>query len=204
MRKRLVINIIVLILGITIIIAAGEKGFFIDNSNGDHVISLYNNGSLYAINSYIGNMSADYYCNDTSCYEIADFLLDTTGEANDGLFLNYTPITTTGNITNGSLKGYPAANNICDFYYDGSHMCTIDEILNTINQNVSNTNFTATFWASEGAPGYLANANDCDGWTSQTGTYLGSIFVGSTSHLNTYGSGSLVTCSASRAIGCCK
>jgi len=131
---------------------------------------------------------------------------DLQGAAGSGVayFINYTPITTTGNITNGTLKGYPAANQICNSYYVGSHMCTADEVLNNINANLSNQNYTATFRMSEIAPGYLANANDCEGWTSAASAYLGSIWVGSTSHANTYGSGSLVSCSAARAIGCCK
>ena len=83
-------------------------------------------------------------------------------------------------------------------------MCAMDEILNSINRNQSNANFTATFRVSEGAPGFLAEAYDCAGWTDQDGGSLGSIWVGSTSHANTYGTGSLVSCSASRAIGCCK
>lgn len=122
----------------------------------------------------------------------------------NGVFINWTSTTTTGNISNSSHTGYPYANAICNAQYSGSHMCTMDEILKTMNQGSDNTNFTATFRASEGAPGYLANANDCDGWSSQAAADLGSIFVGSTSHKNGYGSGSLVSCSAVRAIGCCK
>ena len=83
-------------------------------------------------------------------------------------------------------------------------MCTITDILNSINQNVSNGNFTATFRVSQGAPGYLANANDCQGWTSGAGTDYGGIFVGSKTHTNTYGAGALVACNADRAIGCCR
>jgi hypothetical protein len=146
-----------------------------------------------------GNVTADYF------FGNGQYLTGiSAGGGNSGLFVNYTPITTTGNITNGTLNGYSASTAICNVYYVGSHMCTIDEIIQTINSGVINTNFTATFWASEGAPGYFANANDCDGWTSPSTTALGSIWVGSTSHTNTYGSGYLVSCSALRAIGCCK
>lgn len=136
-----------------------------------------------------------------SCQSSSDFGGDIL---NDGLFVNFTLTKTTGNITNGTLSGYSAANAICGFeVLAGSHVCTMDEILNSINKNITNQNFTATFRVSEGAPGFTAEANDCDGWTSPTSSALGSIWVGSQSHANTYGSGSLVSCSTERAIGCC-
>lgn len=115
-------------------------------------------------------------------------------------FVNYTPIKTTGNITNGSLNGYLAASAICDAYYDGTHICHMAEIVHHISTNQSLVNFTATFRVSEGAPGYLADANDCGGWQGQSGTALGSIWVGNAAD---GGSGSLVACNAERAIGCC-
>lgn len=117
-----------------------------------------------------------------------------------GRFYNYTPITTTGSITNGSLVGYLAAAKICEGYYPGTHMCQTSEIINHIMFNQSLQNFTATFRISEGAPGYLANANDCDAWQSATGSSLGSIWVADDVD---GGSASLVACNAARAIGCC-
>jgi len=117
-----------------------------------------------------------------------------------GFFFNYTNVKTTGNITNGTLNGYFAANAICDAEYPGTHMCQMYDILNTINTNRSISNFGATFRVSEGAPGFTANANDCDGWKSATSSALGSIWVGDTTN---GGSGSLVACNAERAIGCC-
>ncbi len=119
-----------------------------------------------------------------------------------GFFVNYTLTKTTGNITNGTLQGYLAANEICRIEVPGStHMCQIHEVLSTINSNRSLSNFTATFRVSEGAPGFTANANDCAGWKSAESSALGSIWIGDTTN---GGSGSLVACNALRAIGCCK
>lgn len=118
-----------------------------------------------------------------------------------GFFANHTSTKTTGNITSGSLNGYLAANAICNAQYPGTHMCQMHEILNTINANKTLTNFTDTFRVSEGAPGFTANANDCDGWKSEDGSSLGSIWIGNTTN---GGSGSLVACNAERAIGCCQ
>lgn len=120
---------------------------------------------------------------------------------NDGLFINYTLTKTTGNITNGSLVGYTAADEICNVEVEsGSHMCQMFEIINSVRlKGVSN--FTATFRVSEGAPGFTTNANDCVGWRDDTGTFLGSIWVGN--NING-GQGALVSCDASRSIACCK
>ena len=115
-------------------------------------------------------------------------------------FINYTSILTTGNISNGSLVGYAAGTAICDAEISGSHMCTMDEVLDAQNNNRYN-NFTATFRVSEGAPGFTAEAADCGGWKSDTTSSLGAIWVGDSI---SGGAGALVSCSASRAIGCCK
>ena len=120
---------------------------------------------------------------------------------NDGLFVNYTKTKTTGNITNGSLVGYTAADEICNVEVDdGSHMCQMFEVINTVRLKGFG-NFTATFRVSEGAPGFTTNANDCVGWRDDTGTFLGSIWVGNTDN---GGQGALVSCDAERAIACCK
>lgn len=143
--------------------------------------------------------------NTTANIEVLGFVTGAhAAGGNDGLFVNYTNTTTTGNITFGALAGYSAGNAFCNSEVaTGSHMCTAGEILNSINNNISADNFTATFRVSELAPGFLAEANDCNGWTSPTGTALGSIFVGDPSFVNGYGTGSLVACNAERAIGCC-
>lgn len=125
------------------------------------------------------------------------------GSSNSGLFWNFTSLKTTGNITNGTLLGYAGANDICASEYTGSHMCAMHEIMNSINVNNSFANFTDTFRVSEGAPGFTANADDCDGWKSPDTTFLGSIWVSSPSDIQNVGSGALVSCSAERAIGCC-
>jgi len=116
------------------------------------------------------------------------------------MFINYTNVKTTGNIVNGSLVGYAAGTAICNSEIPGSHMCTTDEVIEVLNLGVYE-NFTATFRVSEGPPGYTANADDCGGWKSDSISFLGAIWVGNSIN---GGSGALVSCSAERAIGCCK
>ena len=144
--------------------------------DGNRVLDESNNGS------YLSTYNATY------------------ASASKATFINYTNIKTTGNISNGSLVGYAAGTAICNSEISGSHMCTMDEVLEAQNNN-EYSNFTATFRVSEGAPGYLANANDCSGWKDATTSSLGAIWVGN--NING-GSGALVSCSAERAIGCCK
>jgi len=168
---------------------------------------VYNYNQTIPANAYtdsiVSSNNASWTSTYNATYAIWAYNQTSTSTASIGYYVNYTPITTTGNITNGTLKGYLAANAICNVYYSGSHMCQTGEILNSINRNQSNVNFTATFRITEGAPGYLANANDCDALISPSGSDLGAIWVGSTTHLSSYGSASLVSCSAARAIGCC-
>src|SRR3990167_5380798 len=167
---------------------------FVNNINTTEI-----NSTIFRKNGNILNSTNEL----NTLYAGIEWDYNQTSAISLGYYINYTPITTTGNITNGTLKGYSAANNICNVYYSGSHMCQAGEILNSINRNQSNVNFTATFWISEGAPGYLSESYDCSGLTTSLGTSLGSIWVGSTTHLNTFGIGSLVACSAQRSIGCC-
>ncbi len=177
-------------------------------------------GSI-ALDGVIGNATDDF--------TLADFLLNTDTNAttqcsggelplgngscidssgfggggaanNDGLFINYTQTRTTGNISNGALVGYTAGDKFCnDEVATGSHMCQMFEVINSVRLRGFN-NFTATFRASEGAPGFTTNANDCVGWRDDDGTFLGSIWVGN--NVNG-GQGALVGCDVERAIGCC-
>jgi hypothetical protein len=117
-----------------------------------------------------------------------------------GVFVGMTSSNYNGNITNGSDDGYVAANTICASEYAESHICQTNEILNTINsEDISG--FSGTAWIAEGPPGYLADANDCMGFTDDSPTSLGSFWE----FVNTNGGrGWLVNCSVSKPIACCR
>ena len=114
-------------------------------------------------------------------------------------FLNYTPGTYNGSLVSAGAVGYEAGTLLCNSAYSGSHMCTMDEVIRQQN-NGEYDNFTATFWVSEGAPGFTANANDCIGWKGDTATFLGAIWVG---NVVDGGNGALTACNNKRALGCC-
>lgn len=114
-----------------------------------------------------------------------------------------TPVTTNGDFSSGTLKGYQAANAICDYNYPGYHFCFSGEIISFIRLNdISKFNGLPQAWIAEGPPGYTAYANDCGGYSTSSVTYLGAFweYDGTTGG----GQGWLVGCNNLRAISCCK
>jgi hypothetical protein len=114
------------------------------------------------------------------------------------LIVGYTNSSYNGNITNGSLIGYVAANAICNAEYSGSHFCLKSEILKTIANG--NTNFTGEVWFANGPPGYTAPANDCEGWTKVTNE-IGPFWDWDEN--DGAGSGQLTPCSSELQLACC-
>ncbi len=119
-----------------------------------------------------------------------------------------TTTTYDGNFTHAgtSTVGYQAANNICNDFLSGSHLCQTSEIITIIaNEDISATGLDfdnlANAWVIEGPPGYTANANDCLGYTTNSNTALGAWWD---FNANGGGMGWLVNCEEKRAIDCCK
>jgi len=102
---------------------------------------------------------------------------------------------------NGDQGGYIIANNICASEYTDSHICTIQEILYTVNSGGDGAIATSTkAWISAGPPGYTANANDCQGWNSTASGDYGKVWV----KLGTNNSfGSLYECGDAVPFMCC-
>ncbi len=122
-----------------------------------------------------------------------------------GILVGITVANSDGNITSGGKIGYEAANTICDNEYAGSHICTTDEIANTISNT---TNLNTVFntgqqgWVFEGAPGFTSNSNDCNGWTRNDNVdYYGAFWLFDT---NGGGAGWLSPCSNIKPLTCCK
>jgi len=103
------------------------------------------------------------------------------------------------------LKGYQAANAICNATFPGSHMCTSDDIINIIaTRNISYFDSLVVQglhggWIAEGAPGYTAPM-DCRGWTKDDHTYWGAVWIFES---NGGGRGLLSYCDYSWPIACC-
>ena len=115
--------------------------------------------------------------------------------------INLTSGTYDGNITSGSLKGYEAANDICDSEFSGSHLCTTYEVLNVIkSQNISYFSTITDAWIANGPPGYTADANDCLGYTSDDNTDLGAFWAFDE---DGGGIGWLTNCANAKYLACC-
>ena len=110
--------------------------------------------------------------------------------------------TSTTATYDGSRGGYTAANALCSAQAPGSHVCTAGEILYTINAGLTATiPFNSTLWVTTGPPGFTANANDCLGWTSNTATDYGAVWI---KFASGDGLGSLNACNVARKYACCK
>ncbi len=111
-----------------------------------------------------------------------------------------------------SVTDYKTLNDKCrtNVTYSGSHVCGPMEIINSYNFNSSviTAQSSGTGIINTGPPGFTVFANDCNGWSVRTSTYLGSPAFGSVwSFANK--SGSLASCdsifgNASVQIACCK
>jgi hypothetical protein len=111
-------------------------------------------------------------------------------------------VTSTPVTYNGNQGGYSAVNAMCDALVTGSHVCTAEEILQTINSgNSASIPNSTTLWINNGPPGYTTNANDCIGWTNAASTSFAPVWVKLASG---DGFGALERCNASRSYACCK
>ncbi len=154
------------------------------------------------ISQDLGGDDSDF-CNDADTGGGTDTNITSVQDVKDqlGYYVNMTSATHNGSWVSGGLTGYEAGNDLCNTNYPGTHACWAHEIGNHFAYNRSFTNFTGTFWINELAPGFLADANDCGGHTTDAATALGAIQVG---NIIDGGTGSLLTCGASRSIGCCR
>lgn len=146
-----------------------------------------------------GKIGANYYCdvNGENCFDPTAGLVTLISD------ITSTPVGTfSGSFTTGTLKGYQAANDICNYYYPDYHLCFSGEIITFIRTH-SIVKFAdlPQSWIAEGPPGYTAYSNDCNGYTTSSMTYLGALWDYDS---DGGGQGWLTGCNNTRAIGCCK
>lgn len=104
----------------------------------------------------------------------------------------------------GQRGGYAGVNAECNAKYAGSHLCTVDEVLESVNCGAFTRLGTAVgtkFWVSGGPPGFTASANDCHGWASAGADELGRFWE----YTATGGAGWLSSCNITAyRLGCCR
>jgi len=174
-------------LNVTGNLVVADNALFVDSANKRVGIGTNEPGYKLEVNGKI--YSSDDICIGGKC-------LSTAGLNN--LFFSKSLLS-----YDGSLGGYSVANSICDNEFPGSHMCTVNEILNTmIYGGVSDINeWSGTAWIAGGPPGYTADANDCLGFTSNNYDDLGRFwdFDDTTND----GMGWLTSCNQQKPIACC-
>lgn len=123
--------------------------------------------------------------------------------SNNGFVVGVTSNAITPDLNFGGAAGYKAANFLCDSNFGESHLCTVDEIIDTIRTEDFSSVIGETGWVAEGAPGFTTEANDCAGYTSKVDTSLGS-FWNFIDAEDSGGKASLTACSGERKLVCCR
>ena len=122
-------------------------------------------------------------------------------------YFNITPDTYDGNLSpHCSKSGYECGDFICNNNFTGTHLCQQYEIIQTIqDKNVSAiAEWSSQVWVSSGGPKYApatVPANDCNGFTDGTTSYLGSYW---NLDQDGGGDGRMINCGTSIALACCK
>jgi hypothetical protein len=115
----------------------------------------------------------------------------------------------------GSVGNYKAANEKCavDYPADGSspaaHVCRVEELLESIRCTRSATDPIRIHgglvaWVNGGPPGYIAQSNDCKGWTDNTSSSYGRVWEFTAG--DTGGKGNMTVCNSSGGLkfACCR
>ena len=127
---------------------------------------------------------------------------DLLGVSTIAYYYDKTAATYSGDLSAGGYVGYEAGDYICNQAFPGTHLCQEYEIITTI-ENKDISSWSGYAWYSSGGAKYTGTnpANDCQGWTSSSTTYLGSFWkFNSTGG----GSGAMINCSQAKSLACCK
>jgi len=146
-----------------------------------------------------GDVKANRFCIGEDCKDTWQQIV-VAGGGSKAVFVGLTA-KTTGN--NNGTPGYKEAFRLCSLVSTGAHVCTPDDMLNTIALNSLMP--TEDAWVFSGPPGYTAMANDCDGRTSNSNSGpLGAYWEVTNPSYPNGGHGLTSPCGANLKIACCK
>ena len=142
-----------------------------------------------------GNITATYFIGDGSkLTRIGAKFVGKTSSSYNGL------------ITGGGKAGYEATNYLCNSNYTGSHLCTQDELINTIYiLNITQLPWTGTAWVNAGGAKYApatTPVDDCAGWSSSSSYALGNFWI--FNNATGGGMGAATPCDQTKPLACCK
>ncbi len=145
-----------------------------------------------------GDVKANRFCIGEDCKDTWQQIVYAGGGGNS-VYVGSTA-TTTG--SNNGVPGYKEAYRLCNLVLTGAHVCTPDDMLNTIALNLLMPN--TDVWVFSGPPGYTALANDCDGRTSVSNSGpLGAYWEVTNPSYPNGGHGLTSPCGANLKIACC-
>jgi len=159
-------------------------------------LNVVGNATIEGNLDVAGNVTASYFVGDGS-------ELTRVG----GMYVNKTSATYNGTLpTTGGKIGYEAANAICDAEFPGSRMCSLKELMSTIDSNNISAmpEWSGEGWYNSGGPKYApapVPASDCDGWTKDSTLYLGNFWR---FNQNGGGVGAAALCNSEVALACCR
>jgi hypothetical protein len=156
--------------------------------------NIYSSGNVTASNSVRSRLYCDV--NGNNCFD------PSSGWYGIAQVVTTTAMTN-GTFVSGPSNGYVAANAICNAFLSGSHFCSAEEIIFLIRAKGPGTVFGGLNygWVANGPPGYLASANDCNGWKTSVDSSYGPFW-----EYNTVdgGQGKLSPCDSVKPLSCCK
>jgi hypothetical protein len=146
-----------------------------------------------------GDVKANRFCIGEDCKDTWQQIVYAGGGGN-AVYVGMTA-KTTGN--NNGVSGYREAARLCNEVVEGSHVCTPDDMLNTIALNSLMP--SENVWVFTGPPGYTAVANDCDGRsTNSNSSALGAFWEVTNPSFPNGGRGLTSPCGANLKLACCK
>lgn len=146
---------------------------------------------------YLYNTSTTMYLNETKLNTTIDSRLTPSVIT----YLNLTISEYGGDITNGSLTGYEAANAICNDQYVGTHLCTEDDIVSFI-ENGDISTISGLGRVTAGGAKYVPASipvNDCEGLT-----YSGTTDAQGNFWNFDVGYGVAANCALTSKLACCR
>lgn len=107
---------------------------------------------------------------------------------------------TTDSYDGDDAIGYQAADALCEADYAGSHVCRIEEIVNTYTFNpTAVTGLTDIVWVNAPSSDVAQNAvNDCRAWRQGNAPYFAKVW-----NFNILGAG-VQQCNSTHAYACCR
>jgi hypothetical protein len=170
-----------------------------DSTDWNDLFRVNQSGDVTAVTSSATRMRSNNYCDadGANCFDPSG------GWGSVSYFATVTSSTYNGN--NNGHPGYAYAHARCKDQLAGSHVCSAEEILNTIREN--KTMPTVGVWIFNGPPGYEAVANDCAARTIDSAGTSGDYKYGSywqaPSDSYPQGKGLLMKCNVSLKLACC-